>query len=93
MLPGDLDSAWPTMTADYQENHAGGRGGYEAFWSTVDALEIADVSASAPDRAQATLTYHFRDGRVVQEVTSFQLVDEEGALKIAATDVLSSTQL
>ena len=93
MLPGDLDSAWPLMTADYQENHAGGRGGYEAFWSTVAALEIADVSASAPDRAQATLTYHFRDGRVVQEVTSFRLVDEGGALKIAATDVLSSSQL
>ena len=40
-----------------------------------------------------TLTYHFRDGRVVQEVTSFQLVDEGGTLKIAATDVLSSSQL
>ena len=93
MLPDDLDSAWPSMTADYQENHAGGRGGYEAFWSTVAALEIADVSASAPDRAQATLTYHFRDGRVVQEVTSFRLVDEGGALKIAETDVLSSSQL
>ena len=93
MLPGDLDSAWPMMTADYQENHAGGRGRYEAFWSAVDALEIADVTASAPDRAQATLTYHFTDGRVVQEVTSFRLVDEGGALKIAETDVLSSTQL
>jgi hypothetical protein len=93
MLPGDLDSAWPLMTADYQENHAGGRGGYEAFWSAVAALEVADVSASAPDRAQATLTYHFRDGRVVQEVTSFRLVEEGGALKIAETDVLSSSQL
>jgi hypothetical protein len=92
-LPGDLDGAWPTMTADYQENHAGGRGGYEAFWSTVTALEVADVSASAPDQAQATLTYHFTDGRVVQEVTSFRLVEEGGRLKIAETDVLSSTQL
>lgn len=93
LLPGDLDSAWPLMTADYQINHAGGRDGYEAFWSNVAALEIADVTASAADRAQATLTYHFRDGRVVQEVTSFRLVDEGGSLKIAATDVLSSSQL
>lgn len=93
MLPGDLDAAWPYMTADYQENHAGGRGGYEAFWSNVASLEIADVSATAPDRGQATLTYHFRDGRVVQEVTSYRLVDEGGVLKIAETDVLSSVRL
>ncbi|MET4639547.1 serine/threonine-protein kinase [Mycetocola sp. 2940] len=93
MLPGDLDSAWPMMTADYQENHAGGRGGYEGFWREIADVEVAEVSATAPDRAQATLTYHFRDGRVVQEVTAYQLVDEGGILKIAATDVLSSARL
>ena len=81
------------MTADYQENHAGGRSGYEAFWSQVDQVAIADVTATAPDRAQAALTYYFRDGRVVQEVTSYRLVDEGGLLKIAETEVLSSTQL
>jgi eukaryotic-like serine/threonine-protein kinase len=93
MLPADLDGAWPLMTADYQENHAGGRGGYEAFWGAIEDVEIADVSAPAPDQAQATLTYHYRDGSVIQEVTVFQLVDEGGLLKIAATDVLSSAQL
>ncbi|MDY0908539.1 serine/threonine-protein kinase [Microbacterium sp. CFBP9034] len=93
MLPGDLDSAWPRMTADYQENHAGGRGSYEAFWSAVAEVSIAEVIASAADRGQATLTYHFHDGRVVQEVTSFRLVDEGGVMKIAETGVLSSTQL
>lgn len=93
VLPGDLDSAWPLMTADYQENHAGGRGAYEAFWGEISDLDIADVSASAPDQAQATLTYYFRDGRVVQEVTAYRLEDEGGQLKIAATDVLSSTRI
>ncbi|SFN76448.1 serine/threonine-protein kinase [Mycetocola miduiensis] len=93
MLPGDIDGAWPMMSADYQENHAGGRRAYEAFWGNIADVEIADVSASAPDRAQATLTYFFRDGRVVKEVTSYRLVDEGGLLKIAATDVLSSTEL
>jgi hypothetical protein len=93
MLPGDLDSAWPMMTADYQENHAGGRSAYESFWAAIAEVEIADVTAPAADRAQATLTYYFRDGRVVQEVTVYQLVDEGGNLKIAASDVLSSTQL
>ena len=91
MLPGDLDAAWPLMTADYQENHAGGRDAYEAFWAAIAGVEIADVSAPAPDQAQATLTYHYRDGSVVQEVTAYRLVDEGGVLKIAATEVLSSS--
>ena len=81
------------MTADYQENHAGGRDAYEAFWGEISDVGIADISASAPDQAQATLTYYFRDGRVVEEVTAYRLEDEGGQLKIAATDVLSSTQI
>ena len=81
------------MTADYQQNHAGGPGGYEAFWSQVADVAVADVSASGPDTGQATLTYTFVDGRVVEEVTSYRLEDEGGVLKIAATDVLSSRDL
>ena len=73
------------MTEDYQVNHVGGRGAYNAFWSDVSSVGIADVSASAPDSAQATLTYTFADGRVVDEVTAYRLVDEGGTLKIAAT--------
>jgi hypothetical protein len=93
LLPGNRDAAWPLMTADYQQYHAGGRSGYDAFWSAIESVEIAGVTATAPDWAQATLTYHFYDGRVVQELTSFRLVDEGGALKIAETAVLSSVQL
>lgn len=93
MLPGDLDSAWPLMTADYQENHVGGREAYSEFWGAVSAVQVTDVQASPPDAAQATLTYSFTDGSVVQEVTAYRLVDEGGVLKIAATDVLSSVEL
>jgi hypothetical protein len=81
------------MTADYQVNHVGGRDAYGAFWGEVAEVEITDVSASPPDGAQATLTYYFNDGSVVQEVTAYQLVDEGGVLKIAATEVLSSVEL
>ncbi|WP_426319862.1 serine/threonine-protein kinase [Microbacterium sp. E-13] len=93
LMPAARDEAWPLMTADYQENHAGGRGGYEAFWSTISDVSVSDVSATGPDSGQATLTYHFADGRVVEEVTAYRLVDEGGILKIAATDVLSSREL
>jgi serine/threonine protein kinase len=93
LMPGNLDSAWPMMTADYQENHVGGRDAYESFWGDVENVTISDVSASPPDAAQATLTYYFTDGRVVQEVTAYRFAEEEGALKIAETTVLSSREL
>ena len=32
LVPGELESAWPMMTADYQENHVGGRDAYDFFW-------------------------------------------------------------
>ena len=92
-VPGDLDSAWPMMTVDYQVNHVGGRDAYNAFWGGVADVDFTDVSASPPVGAQATLTYRFTDGRVVQEVTAYRLVDEGGVLKIAATEVLSSVEL
>lgn len=93
IMPGDLDAAWPMMTADYQVNHVGGRDAYDAFWGDVASVAITDVTATGPDTAQATLTYTFTDGRVVQEVTAYRLVDEGGVLKIAETTVLSSTPL
>ncbi|GGI47425.1 hypothetical protein BCL57_002122 [Agromyces flavus] len=93
LVPGDLDAAWPMMTDDYQVNHVGGRDAYGAFWSEVTDVAISAVTASSPNDAQATLTYTFADGRTVQEVTAYRLVDEGGALKIAATEVLSSTAL
>jgi len=93
IVPGDLDGAWPLMTADYQVNHVGGRDAYGAFWGEVAEVQVADVTAVPPDGAQATLTYTFTDGSVVQEVTAYRLVDEGGVLKIAATEVLSSVGL
>ncbi len=91
LLPSDLDAAWPLMTADYQENHAGGRDAYNAFWAAVESVEVAEVSAPAPDQVQATLIYHYWDGSVVQEVTAYRLVEEAGVLKIAASEVISSS--
>jgi len=29
--------AWTWMTADYQQNHAGGPNGYKSFWSQSNA--------------------------------------------------------
>jgi len=92
-MPRNTDAAWPRMTASYQTNHAGGRQAYQRFWNAVSKINAADVRGRPPDGAQATLTYYFKDGRVVRERTAYGLVNEGGHLKISSSTVLSSVTL
>ena len=92
-MPRNTEAAWPRMTASYQTNHAGGRQAYQRFWDGVDRISVADVRAMPPRSAQATITYHFKDGRVVRERTAYGLVNEQGQLKINSSTVLSSVTL
>jgi hypothetical protein len=89
LVPGDLDSAWTWMTADYQQNHAGGTSGYHAFWANIDKVSLADVTARPPGTVTATITYDYKDGHVDVERTSFGLVQQDGRWKIASSEVLS----
>jgi eukaryotic-like serine/threonine-protein kinase len=91
LVPGNTDRAWPRMTASYQTNHAGGRQAYEQFWGAIRRVSARNVSASPPSRARATLVYYFKDGRLVTEVTSYELVRERGTLKINDSTVISSS--
>jgi serine/threonine protein kinase len=93
LMPGNTDAAWPRMTASYQTNHAGGRQAYQRFWDAVDRISVADVRGMPPGSAQATLTYYFKDGRVVRERTAYGLAKDGGRLKIDSTTVLSSVTL
>jgi eukaryotic-like serine/threonine-protein kinase len=93
LMPRNTDAAWPRMTASYQTNHAGGRQAYQEFWDAVTRISLADVKGMPPRSAQATITYYFKDGRVVRERTAYGLVKEEGILKINSTTVLSSVTL
>jgi eukaryotic-like serine/threonine-protein kinase len=93
LMPGNTDAAWPRMTASYQTNHAGGRQAYQRFWDAIDRVSVADVSGIPPRSARATITYYFKDGRVVRERTAYGLVNEGGRLKISSTTVLSSVTL
>ena len=93
LMPDNTDAAWPRMTAWYQTNHAGGRQAYQRFWDAIDRVSVADVSGIPPSSARATITYYFKDGRVVRERTAYGLVNEGGRLKISSTTVLSSVTL
>ena len=50
------------------------------------------MSGLPPERAEATLTYYFKNGRVVTERTAFRLVDEDGRLKISQLDGVSRVE-
>ena len=93
LMPRNTDVAWPRMTASYQTNHAGGRRAYQRFWDAISKITVADVRGIPPDAAQGTLTYYFKDGRVVRERTAYGLVNEGGRLKISSSTVLSSVTL
>ena len=93
LMPDNTDAAWPRMTAWYRTNHAGGRQAYQRFWDAIDRVSVADVSGIPPSSARATITYYFKDGRVVRERTAYGLVNEGGRLKISSTTVLSSVTL
>jgi serine/threonine protein kinase len=93
LMPRNTDAAWPRMTSSYQTNHAGGRQAYQRFWDAISKITVADVRGTPPDSARATLTYYFKDGRVVRERTAYGLVREDGILKISSSTVLSSVTL
>jgi hypothetical protein len=48
------------------------------------------VVGNPPGSAKATVTYFYKDGRVVDEDTVFGLVRQDGILKIDSSSVQSS---
>jgi serine/threonine protein kinase len=90
LMPENLSVGWERLTANYQQNHAGGFTGYQNFWNTVQRVTVADVSATQDGTVDATINYVFKDGRALQERTSYHLVTQEGLWKIDSSAVRSS---
>jgi len=93
LVPGHLDQAWGYMTADYQQNHAGGFTNYSNFWKPIQRVSLSDLVAQQPSTVVVTIDYYYRDGHTVQERTSFGLVRSGGGWKIASSSVQSSKTL
>ena len=89
LVPGQLDQAWPLMTADYQTRVAGGRQAYQRFWDGYSKVTATEVVGSSPSTVTALITYTTKSGSVIRERTTFSLVPEGGVLKIAASTVTS----
>ena len=90
LVPGNLPAAWDRLTANYQQNHAGGFTGYQDFWSPVQRVTVVDISAEQGDAVNATIDYYFKDGKIVEEQTSYVLVAQDGLWKIDSSTVHSS---
>jgi serine/threonine protein kinase len=90
LMPDDLPAAWERLTADYQQNHAGGFAGYQDFWNLIQRVTVSDVSAQQGGTVDATVEYVFEDGRVIEERTSYGLLAEDGVWKIDSSTVRSS---
>ncbi len=90
LMPTGTDQAWPRMTASYQRNKAGSRQAYQRFWDAIGRVSVSGARGLPPGRAQATITYFYKNGRVVTERTAYGLVEEDGQLKINSSTVLSS---
>jgi hypothetical protein len=90
LLPDDRDAGWERLTQRYRETTAKNRETYDAFWGAVDKVSTRQVRGAAPDSVTATVRYDFRDGRRIEEVTTFTLVREGDALLIDSSKVESS---
>ena len=87
-MPDDTDAGWERLTASYQRQ-TGGRESYDDFWNDIDTVSVTDVSATLPDRAQATITYVEKSGnRQSTERRSFRLVRSGDLLKIDQSSVI-----
>ena len=87
-MPADTDAGWNRLTSNFQNGVAQNREYYQSFWQGIDRVTAADVSASPPDTAEATITYYFKDGRVSTERTVYTLVRDGGTVKIDNSSVV-----
>ena len=90
LVPRNLEQAWTRLTPAYQNSHAGGFGGYQQFWNEVKRVSASNAVGQLPNSVQATITYVYKDHRVVVERTAYQLQMSGGQWKIDNSTVLSS---
>jgi hypothetical protein len=56
----------------------------------VQRVTVVDLSAEQGDAVDATIDYYFKDGKIVEEQTSYMLVAEDGLWKIDSSTVHNS---
>jgi hypothetical protein len=91
LMPGNLDQAWTRLTPKFQAHPAGGRSGYEEWWSTVSTVACTQVTLTGSNTVEATILYTFTSGERRRELHRYTLVNQNGVWLIDAVTVVSST--
>ena len=88
-VPEDLDTGW-TLLGPHEKSV--GRASYDQFWGSMASVDVSHIVTSPGSRsADITLTYHYKDGRVVEERQRVTLVRAaDGHSRIDNDQVLSS---
>ena len=88
-VPGNLDAGW-SMLGPHEKSV--GRSSYDDFWGSMSSVDVSHVVTSPGSHtADITLTYHYRDGRVVDERQRLTLIrSADGRWLIDNDTVLSS---
>ena len=81
LLPGDTDAAWAKLGTEYQST-AGGRAGYDSFWSSVASVEVGSVGQRDSSSVTVALTYSFPNGSTSSETRWIQVGVDDGTLYI-----------
>jgi eukaryotic-like serine/threonine-protein kinase len=87
LLPDNTAEAWDRLTASYQAQ-TGGRGNYQQFWHGFQSVSTTNERFSN-GVVLADLTYTREDGSQSSETRSFTLVQGDGILKIADSQVVN----
>jgi len=81
-VTSNRDATWQQLTPNMQEA-AGGRDGYEEFWSGIESVDVKNVKADAENlTATVALVYQKTDGDKSSERKKYTLVEEGGNLLI-----------
>ena len=74
LMPANTEAGWARLTPAFQSSIAQNREYYNSFWGGVGRVVASDVTGTAPDTVEATITYYFTDGSVSVERTAYRLV-------------------
>ena len=87
LLPSDTGAAWALLSPEMQEE-VGSIGDYEAFWTTVESVEVDETTSTARNVVEVTLTYVTSDGSE-QETRRIEVAEQAGGFLIADDEVVA----
>jgi len=88
LLPNDTAAGWDLLTANFQNGIAHDRDYYQNYWDGVESVSISQVDAQPPNTVVATISYRFTTGKTSVERTQYDLVRQDGVLKINNSSVI-----